>query len=159
MEEHIMRIIKYTTLLDEDRKPILVKESCNNYPEFSNLNSPGKITNVINIVYNANALSEEYVWVIALNTKCVPIGIFEVFHGTVNASMISPREIMVRMLLCGATNFVLVHNHPSGDTTPSEEDVKVTQRVKESGDLLNVKLLDHIIIGNNYYSFRENERL
>lgn len=154
-----MRVIKYTTHLDEDRKPILVKESCNNYPEICNLNSPERITDMMNAVYKANALPEEYVWVIALNTKCVPIGIFEVFHGTVNASLISPREIFVRMLLCGATNFVLVHNHPSGDTTPSEEDIKVTQRVKDGGDLLNVKLLDHIIIGNDYYSFQENNRV
>lgn len=154
-----MRLIKYTTHLGNDRKPILVKENSRNYPEICRLDSPQKISDVINAVYNASVLTEEYMWMIALDTKCNPIGIFEVSHGTVNASLVSPREIFMRLCLCGATYFVLIHNHPSGDCTPSKEDIKVTTQIKEAGKLMNISLLDHIIVGNSYYSFKENNVL
>ena len=151
-----MRIIKYTTHLDNEKKPILVKENSRNYPEMCRLDSPQKISDVINTVYNASVLTEEYMWMIALDTKCNPIGFFEVSHGAINASLISPREIFMRLCLCGATYFVLIHNHPSGDVMPSKEDVKITTQIKEAGKLMNISLLDHIIVGNNYYSFKEN---
>ena len=154
-----MRIIKYTTHLDNDRKPILIKENSSNYPNVCRLDSPQKITDMINTIYNASVLTEEYMWMIALDTKCNPIGIFEISHGTVNASLISPREIFMRLCLCGATNFVLIHNHPSGDITPSKEDINVTTQMKEAGKLMNINLLDHIIIGDIYYSFRENNNV
>lgn len=150
-----MRITKYTTHLDSDRKPVLVKESSSNYPEVCRLDSPEKIYKMINAVYNASVLTEEYMWAIALDTKCNPIGIFEVSHGIVNASLITPREIFMKLLLCGAVNFVLVHNHPSGDVTPSKEDITTTKRIKESGEMISINLLDHIIVGNAYYSFQE----
>ena len=114
---------------------------------------------MINTIYNASVLTEEYMWMIALDTKCNPIGIFEISHGTVNASLISPREIFMRLCLCGATNFVLIHNHPSGDITPSKEDINVTTQMKEAGKLMNINLLDHIIVGDIYYSFRENNNV
>lgn len=151
-----MRIIEYTTHLDSDRKPVLVKECASNYPDICRLDSPQKIVNVFNTKYNANILTEEHMWMIAFDTKYNPIGIFDVSHGTVDASLISPREIFVRLCLCGAVNFVLIHNHPSGDITPSEADMNATTRMKKAGDLMNIKLADHIIIGNGYYSFSEN---
>lgn len=151
-----MRITKYTTHLDSDRKPVLVKESSSNYPEVCKLNSPEKIYKMIDAVYNASVLTEEYMWMIALDAKCNPIGIFEVSHGIVSATLITPREIFMKLLLCGAVNFVLVHNHPSGDVTPSQEDIKITERIKESGEMISVNLLDHIIVGSGYYSLHEN---
>ena len=154
-----MRIIKYTTHLDNDRKPILIKKNSSNYPNVCRLDSPQKITDMINTIYNASVLTEEYMWMIALDTKCNPIGIFEISHGTVNASLISPREIFMRLCLCGATSFVLIHNHPSGDITPSKEDINVTTQMKEAGKLMNINILDHIIIGDIYYSFRENNNV
>ncbi len=77
--------------------------------------------------------------------------------GTVNFSLVSPREIFIKALECHAVHIVLLHNHPSGDPTPSEADVEVTKRVMESGNILGIALADHIIIGDNrYISFREN---
>lgn len=77
--------------------------------------------------------------------------------GTVNYSLVSPREIFIKALECHAVHIVLLHNHPSGDPTPSEADIMVTQRVMESGSILGIALADHIIIGDNrYISFREN---
>lgn len=77
--------------------------------------------------------------------------------GTVTNSLVSPREIFLKALEYRAVHVVLLHNHPSGDPTPSEADMAVTRRVADSGTLLGIALADHIIIGdNNYISFREN---
>lgn len=76
--------------------------------------------------------------------------------GTVNSSLVSPREIFLKALQCAAVYIIILHNHPSGDPTPSEEDVRVTRRVAECGNLLGIGLADHIIIGDNrYISFKE----
>ncbi len=80
--------------------------------------------------------------------------------GSVRMSLISPREIFLEALQDKAVNIILVHNHPSGDPTPSEADLVLTQSVKEMGDALEIPLLDHIIIGDNRYtSFKESDLL
>ena len=77
--------------------------------------------------------------------------------GTVNASLVSPREIMICALEYHAVYFILLHNHPSGDATPSKQDIEVTKRLNEVGHLLDIPILDHIIIGDqSYYSLKEN---
>ena len=76
--------------------------------------------------------------------------------GTCNSSLISPREIYLQALSHQAVYVVLLHNHPSGDPRPSEEDILVTERIKKCGELLDIPLMDHIIVGDNcYYSFHE----
>ena len=82
------------------------------------------------------------------------------FKGTVNASVISPREIFVEALASRAVQIILLHNHPSGDASPSQEDLNVTRRIKEAGQLLGIALTDHIIIGEHtYVSLREEHYL
>ncbi len=82
------------------------------------------------------------------------------FKGTVNASVISPREIFLEALSARAVQLVLLHNHPSGDAHPSREDLSVTRRISEAGELLGIHLADHIIIGEHtYMSFREKNYL
>ena len=102
-------------------------------------------------LYHAELKAEEHIWLIALDTKCKPIGIFETNHGSVNSSVVSPREIFVRLCLCGAAHFIIAHNHPSGDPAPSKEDMEVTRRMGEAGKIMNIGLLDHIIIGDGCY--------
>lgn len=154
-----MRITRYSTEIGSDKRNILVKEDSKNCPHIDNLDSSEKVCDTLNYLYNAKAKAEEYIWLIALDTKCKPIGIFEVSHGTVNSALTSPREIFVRLCLCGATNCLLAHNHPSGDTTPSKEDIMLTSQISEVGKIMNINLLDHIIIGEGYYSFRENNNV
>ena len=74
-----------------------------------------------------------------------------------NASIVHPREVFKRALLQNANSIILLHNHPSGDPKPSKEDVDITNRLIESGDLLGIRVLDHIIIGdeNNYISLKQ----
>lgn len=152
-----MRIIQYKTMLDEDRKNILVRESSKNYPDLGGLDSPDSVCLLANSVFDANRLAEEYGWLIGVNVKNHPIGVFEVSHGSDCAAVVTPRELFIRLLLCGAHAFFLVHNHPSGDITPSSEDDALTKRVIAAGKTFNVELLDHVIIADRkYYSYRES---
>lgn len=73
------------------------------------------------------------------------------FKGTVNASLASPREIFLEALEVHAVHVVLVHNHPSGDPAPSQEDIQITERIRHVGELLEIRLLDHVIIGDGCY--------
>ena len=71
--------------------------------------------------------------------------------GTVNMSLISPREIFITALKMQAVHILLVHNHPSGDPTPSKDDIEITKRIHEASQIMNITLVDHIIIGDNTY--------
>ena len=103
---------------------------------------------------------QEEMKLLMLNTKTKLIGETDISKGTVNASLISPRELFIEALERNAVSIILLHNHPSGDPTPSESDVLLTKRVKEAGDLIGIELLDHIIIGNNcYISFAEQQMI
>lgn len=85
------------------------------------------------------------------NTKQMLLRDIMLTQGTVNASLAAPREIFVEALRYQAVSLILVHNHPSGDPEPSQEDVLLTRRITEAGNLIGVPLLDHIIIGDNSY--------
>ena len=74
--------------------------------------------------------------------------------------MIHPREVFKPAIAESAHSIILIHNHPSGDCKPSRKDIVVTRKIKEAGDLLEIKLIDHVIIGkNSYYSFKEQDRI
>jgi len=75
--------------------------------------------------------------------------------GSLNQSIVHPREVFKTACLSSAAAILLIHNHPTGDPTPSREDMEITRRLKEAGDLLGIKILDHIIIGDSYLSFVE----
>lgn len=94
---------------------------------------------------------QETMKLLLLNTKSKLIGETDISKGTVNMAIISPRELFVEALQKDAVSIILLHNHPSGDPTPSKEDVLVTRRIFEAGEMIGVDLLDHIIIGNNCY--------
>jgi len=94
---------------------------------------------------------QEQLVVLFLNTRNKLIKEKLMFKGTVNVSLISPREIFVEALEVHAVRLVLVHNHPSGDPTPSLEDIQMTRRIWQAGGLLGIQLLDHLIIGDHCY--------
>lgn len=78
------------------------------------------------------------------------------FKGTVNASLVSPREIFIEAMKHRAVTIALLHNHPSGDPSPSREDILITRRIRDTGELVGIPLLDHVIIGDtNYVSMKE----
>lgn len=100
----------------------------------------------------------EHFKVINLNTKNQVIMIDEVSVGSLNASLVHPREVFKQPIKRSAASLILAHNHPSGDTRPSKEDVVLTERLCEVGKLLGIEILDHLIIGkNSYLSMKEKE--
>ena len=102
-------------------------------------------------------LSQEEVWLLLLDNRMNRIREVVVTRGTVNCSLVSPRDIFRLALKHRAVCFVLMHNHPSGNPTPSTEDRQLTEKVKQLGDMLQLPMLDHIVFGSDsYYSFHEN---
>ncbi|MGN0383302.1 MAG: DNA repair protein RadC [Eubacterium sp.] len=98
----------------------------------------------------------EVVYALFLDTKSFLIKSVIISSGTVNQSLMNPREILIEALKCNAVSIVLMHNHPSGDPTPSREDINSTKRMFEAGKLIGILVIDHIIIGDNrYISLRE----
>ena len=107
-------------------------------------------------------LDREEFRVLLLNTKNGLIKKCEVSRGSLNASIVEPREVFKDAIAASAASMILVHNHPSGDPTPSSEDIAVTKRLVKAGELLNIAVLDHIILGhrtdgddNDFVSLKE----
>lgn len=102
---------------------------------------------------------KEHLIVIPLNTKYRPLGFNLVAIGSLNETVAHPREIFRPLIASAAYSFVLMHNHPSGDATCSEADRRLTQRLKEGAEMLQIAFLDHVIVGrgidDTYFSFRE----
>ena len=102
-----------------------------------------------------SGLDKEYFMVLHLDAKNRVIKDETISIGTLNASLIHPREIFKSAIKESANAVVFAHNHPSGDCTPSQGDKEITERLFDAGELLSIKVLDHVIVGRNeYYSFR-----
>ena len=98
---------------------------------------------------------QERMKLLMLNSRSKLMGETDISKGTVNASLITPRELFIEALQKNAVSIIIMHNHPSGDPAPSTEDMLLTKRIMKAGELIGIELLDHIIIGNNrYISFR-----
>jgi DNA repair protein RadC len=93
-------------------------------------------------------LTKEYFKVIMLNVKNKVIAIETISIGSLNTSIVHPREVFKAAIERSCSSIILVHNHPSGDPTPSREDIEVTKRLVEGGNILGIKVLDHVIIGD-----------
>ena len=103
------------------------------------------------------SLQKESFFVILLNSAMKRILDFEVSRGTLDASLVHPREVFNVAVRNLAKGIIVMHNHPSGELKPSEEDIKTTERLVDSGKILEIPVYDHLIISeNSYYSFREN---
>lgn len=96
-------------------------------------------------------IKKESLKVIMLNTKNYVISVKEVSVGCLNSSIVHPREVFAEALKKSSASLIVCHNHPSGDPTPSSEDINVTKRLKECGKLLGIELIDHIVIGDGIY--------
>lgn len=152
-----MRITKMGIILKEDYTAKLVKEYGRNYRGEEKINGARGIVQLMNDVFEMDKQAEEYLYLITMTVKCRPIGFFEVSHGTHNATLAGVREIFVRALLSNAANMIIVHNHPSGISEPSDFDVRLTEKMIMASELIGICFCDHIIIGkDNYYSFYEN---
>lgn len=100
--------------------------------------------------------------ILNLKTSGEVINMNIVSQGTLNSTVVSPREVFKSSILSNAAGIIALHNHPSGNPTPSREDYETTKRLKECGDLLDIPLIDHVIVaagGEKSYSFKEHDEL
>lgn len=125
-------------------------------PELKNydIKNPQSVVKAIRASIKDKA--KEHFKLILLDTRNKIIGISTISIGTLNASLVHPREIFKEAIIHNSASVVLAHNHPSGDPEPSEEDLTITERLVESGKILGIEVIDHIIIGKtNFSSFKE----
>jgi len=114
------------------------------------INSPAEAANLL--MYELSAADQEYLYVILLDTRNRLIGQpLEVYHGSLNTSLIRVGEVFREAVKANAAGVIVVHNHPSGDPSPSPEDVAVTRALIEAGKLLDVDVLDHLVIGRHRF--------
>ena len=97
-------------------------------------------------------LDREQFIIACLNTKNEPTNISVVSVGSLNKAIVHPREVFKTAILSNAASIMAFHNHPSGETTPSQQDIQLTHRLYEAGELLGIKLLDHLIIGDGTFT-------
>ena len=148
-----MRITKYKTILTNEGRAVLEKEMSVNCAGIDKtMNSPHKLEKLATHFLKMHTHTEEHLYMVCLNTKLHMTSVFEISHGNVNSSIFSTREILQKALLANAVNIVMMHNHPSGDPTPSREDVTVTKKLIEAGRIVGVGVLDHLVIGHGRYS-------
>lgn len=123
------------------------------------LDSPGKVARFAQSIME-QIHDKESVVVTYLNSKMRLIDYEEISVGTIDTSLIHSREVFKRAIRNKAHSIILCHNHPSGDTTPSRADESITRKMIESGNILGIKVLDHVIIGGinkgNYFSFADS---
>lgn len=118
------------------------------------INNPQDIADLV--MEDMRYLKREYLKVIFLNTKNIVIDVQDLSIGSLNASVVHPREIFSEAIRRSSASIVICHNHPSGDPTSSQEDINITRRLHEVGKLVGIDLLDHIIIGDgSYISLKE----
>jgi len=110
------------------------------------------------LMENMRFLQKEKFCTLLLNTKHEVMNVEEISVGSLNASIVHPREVFIPAIKKSSSAIILVHNHPSGDPTPSKEDIQITKRLIESGALIGISVLDHVIIGDNQFtSLRETD--
>jgi DNA repair protein RadC len=139
----------------------LVKESSSLYEDvyLTKIDSPRDAAQKSMVILRdmLDDADREKLVVLYLNTKHVITGAEVVSTGSLNSSVVHPREVFKGALLASSAAIIVAHNHPSGDPTPSQEDVNVTERLKKAGEILGIELLDHIVVGENgrFVSLRE----
>ena len=114
-----------------------------------NIKSPEEVASLF--LEEMRYLKKEYFKILLLNTKNEIIMIETISVGSLNSSVVHPREVFCTAIKKSACSVIAVHNHPSGNPSPSQNDIDVTHRLAEAGELLGIKLLDHLIIGDGTY--------
>lgn len=138
----------------------LVKETGARYDLGEGVVTDMSAPKMLETIFNLSNKTQEHLVLLTLNTKNRIVGAFTVHIGSVDSSIVSPASIFQRALLTNARSILICHNHPSGDITPSPEDIKVTQMVADAGRMIGIPLIDHIIIGEEgkYFSLRGSAR-
>ena len=122
--------------------------------------TPIDVANFVRKCLKDNLLAKEEIWVLPYDSKGEILGIVEVVIGTTNSAVVDPASVLQPVLLLNAIDFIIVHNHPSGSCEPSEYDHTTTKRMREAGDLIGLRMTDHLVMGERqFWSFTNNRRL
>lgn len=140
-------------------KICLVKECCHRYDLPRSITCPEDAAQVAMDIFHLEQEAQEVLILISLNIKNMIMGVHEISRGSTSCSIVSPKEIFKTALLHNAKGIIMVHNHPSGDNTPSIPDMKVTSRISQAGKLLEIPLLDHIIVSDTGFLSIKEARL
>lgn len=128
------------------------------YMPYLKVDSPDKVSNYF--MEELRHKREEHFKIILLDAKCRMLSAEDVSKGSLTASIVHPREVYKVAIQKSAYSVIAMHNHPSGDPTPSQEDIRITSRLKEVGEIVGIPLLDHIIIGDGtYFSLKQESYL
>ena len=135
-------------------KICMVKENDIEYPDV-NISFPQTVADLV-AKYVGTPDREMFI-VLAVNVRNKITGIHTVSVGSLDTSIVHPREVFKFAILANASSIIVAHNHPSGDTTPSSDDIELTKRLKQASEILAIDLLDHIVLGHDgqYLSFRD----
>ncbi|MDO9557251.1 MAG: JAB domain-containing protein [Coriobacteriia bacterium] len=125
----------------------LVRETSAATSEY--VTDPADAARVLREAFDLDHRDREIFAAIALNTKNRVLGVYEVSVGSLNASIVHPRELFKTAVMLSASSVVVGHNHPSGDTTPSGADIQLTRRLVKAGDVLGIEVLDHVIVSHD----------
>ena len=133
----------------------MVKEDSTLY-ETAVIKSPAEVYQAAKQLLALHEKPEEHFCILCLNTKNKIVGVHTISIGSLNTSIVHPREVFKAAMLNNANGIICLHNHPSGDPEPSREDIEITKRLVEAGKLLGIEVIDHVIIGEQgYISMKE----
>jgi len=137
----------------------LVKEASIDYSQEERFSSAAAVANVL--VPFLNMIDREAFVVLILDTKNRIVSVNLASIGSLNQSIVHPREVFKPAVLANAAAIIVAHNHPSGDCTPSGEDIAMTKRLKEASEIMGIPLLDHLVVSGDgcYYSFAEHGQI
>ncbi len=124
---------------------------------FDNVNSPEKVSKIF--MEEMRYYQKEHFNAVLLDTKGKVIAVENISIGDLNSTLVHPREVFKNAVKKSASSIILVHNHPSGDPEPSGEDIEITTRLQEAGNIIGIKVLDHIIIGDGEFKSLKSENL
>lgn len=143
------------TIIEKDI--VVIKKSELHFSDASTASSPCDVFTLAQEIFRKELIdkTKEHFVELVLDTKHRILAYHVVSIGILNSTLIHPREVFRLAIMEGGSSIIVCHNHPSFDVEPSPQDVEITNRLKESGELLGINLLDHIIIGDTYFSFKE----
>lgn len=128
----------------------MIKEDCVKYDARKPISAPKNAYDIAKEVGMDENAEEEF-WIMCLDTKNKPCGFHMISRGSLNSSIVHPREVFKRALLNNAASIMLYHNHPSGNPEPSQQDIETTKRLRDAGDIIGIQVLDHLILGDGTY--------
>jgi DNA repair protein RadC len=135
---------------------VLVKEKVGRYKLPRESGSPEDAYKAITTITNVQEEAQEVFGILILNTKNKIVAVHEISRGTLSSTLLHPREVFKPAVLHNAAAIICFHNHPSGDTEPSKDDIEATKRLIEAGKIMGIEVLDHIVVGDDgYVSLKE----